>query len=63
VEDIEALFAHWEATMVASGFHDPKEPKRLLERMRRLFARTRLEREEVRFLRGMLAAYEKAMKR
>jgi tRNA/rRNA methyltransferase len=63
VEDIEALFAHWEATMVASGFHDPREPKRLLERMRRLFARTRLEREEVRFLRGMLAAYEKAMKR
>jgi len=63
VEDIEALFAHWEATMVASGFHDPAQPKRLLERMRRLFARTRLEREEVRFLRGMLAAYEEKMKR
>jgi len=63
VEDIEALFAHWEATMVQSGFHDPGEPKRLMERMRRLFARTRLEREEVRFLRGMLAAYEAKMKR
>ena len=44
VEDIEALFAHWEATMVASGFHDPAQPKRLLERMRRLFARTRRRR-------------------
>jgi tRNA/rRNA methyltransferase len=63
VEDIEALFAHWEDTMVESGFHDPAEPKRLMERMRRLFARTRLEREEVRFLRGMLAAYEARMKR
>jgi tRNA/rRNA methyltransferase len=63
VEDIEGLFAHWEATMVESGFHDPREPKRLMERMRRLFARTRLEREEVRFLRGMLAAYEAKMKR
>jgi len=63
LEDIEALFAHWEATMVESGFHDPREPKRLMERMRRLFARTRLEREEVRFLRGMLAAYGERMKR
>ena len=63
VEDIEALFAHWERTMVESGFHDPAQPKRLMERMRRLFARTRLEREEVRFLRGMLSAYEEKMKR
>jgi tRNA/rRNA methyltransferase len=63
VEDIEALFAHWERAMIASGFIDPEEPKRLMERMRRLFARTRLEREETRFLRGMLASFEKAMKR
>jgi tRNA/rRNA methyltransferase len=45
--------------MVASGFLDPAMPKRLMERMRRLFARAGLEREEVRFLRGMLAAFEK----
>ena len=63
VEDIEGLFAHWEASMVASGFHDPGEPKRLMERMRRLFGRAGLEREEVKFLRGMLSAYEKKMKR
>jgi tRNA/rRNA methyltransferase len=63
LEDVEALFAHWETTMVESGFHDPAQPKRLMERIRRLFARTRLEREEVRFLRGMLAAYEEKMKR
>jgi tRNA/rRNA methyltransferase len=63
IEDVEALFAHWEASMVASGFLDPQMPKRLMERMRRLFGRARLEREEVKFLRGMLAAYEKRMKR
>jgi len=34
-------------------------PKRLMERMRRLFARAGLEREDVRFLRGMLASFEK----
>jgi tRNA/rRNA methyltransferase len=63
IEDIEALYVHWEASMVASGFLDPKQPKRLMERIRRLFGRARLEREEVKFLRGMLAAYEKRMKR
>ena len=59
VEDIEAFYAHLERAMVASGFLDPAQPKRLMERMRRLYARAGLEREEVRFLRGMLAAFEK----
>lgn len=62
-EDVEALHAHFEAAMTASGFLDPAQPKRLMERMRRLFARARPEREEVRFLRGMLAAFERAMRR
>jgi tRNA/rRNA methyltransferase len=59
-EEIEALFAHWERAMVASGFLDPAQPKRLMERMRRLFARAGLEREEVQFLRGMLGSFEKS---
>jgi tRNA/rRNA methyltransferase len=59
VEEVEAFFAHLERAMVASGFLDPAMPKRLMERMRRLFARAGLEREEVRFLRGMLASFEK----
>jgi tRNA/rRNA methyltransferase len=63
VEDIEGLFTHWQSSMVESGFLDPQEPKRLMERMRRLFARGGLEREEVKFLRGMLAAYERNMRR
>jgi tRNA/rRNA methyltransferase len=63
VEDIEALFVHWEAAMQESGFLDPQMPKRLMERFRRMFARGGLEREEVKFLRGMLAAFEKQMRR
>jgi tRNA/rRNA methyltransferase len=61
IEEIEALFAHWEAAMVQSGFLDPQQPKRLMERMRRMLARGGLEREEVKFLRGMLAAFQKRM--
>lgn len=63
VEEVEALHAHFERAMVESGFLDPAQPKRLMERMRRLFARAGLEREEVKFLRGMLAAFEKKKRR
>jgi len=48
---------------VASGFLDPKQPKRLMERLRRLLGRARPEREEVKLLRGMLAAFQSRKKR
>ena len=63
VEDLEGLFRHFEATAIQSGYLDPRRPGRLLLRLRRLFARTRLEREEVRFLRGFLAAVEEKLRR
>ncbi|MBL8472984.1 MAG: RNA methyltransferase [Rhodocyclaceae bacterium] len=59
-EDVERLLAHFESAMVGSGFLDPARPRRLMPRLRRLFARARLEREEVNILRGMLAAFESA---
>jgi len=62
-EDTEALFAHWEAAMVASGYLDRAQPGRLMERLRRMIARCALERSEVKFLRGMLAAFEARMRR
>jgi tRNA/rRNA methyltransferase len=55
-EEAEFFFAHLEQTMYSSGFLDPAQPKRLMQRMRRLFARARLEREEVNILRGFLSA-------
>jgi tRNA/rRNA methyltransferase len=57
-EDIEALYAHLERSLVASGFLDPASPKRLMERLRRLFGRTRLEKEEISLLRGILTAWD-----
>jgi len=52
------LFAHLETSMVRSGFLDPHNPRRLLERLRRLFGRARLESQEVNILRGMLTAWD-----
>ncbi len=53
-EDVERFYAHLEQELFASGFLNPKLPKRLMERVRRLFSRTQLDREEVRILRGIV---------
>ena len=56
-EEVERLIAHLEETMLASGFLDPERPGRLIQRMRRMFARATPEAEEVAILRGFLRAY------
>lgn len=54
-DDIEALHAHAQRTLTDLHFLDPRRPRRLMQRLRRLFARAGLEREEVNILRGILA--------
>lgn len=56
-DEVEGLMAHLEGEAVASGFLDPDNPRRLMLRLRRLFARTALEKEEVNILRGLLASF------
>ncbi|MXS83218.1 RNA methyltransferase [Nitrosomonas oligotropha] len=55
----ELLYTHLEQLMIASGFLDPQKPKLLMQRIRRLFARAHLEKEEVQILRGILTALGK----
>jgi tRNA/rRNA methyltransferase len=57
-EEIERLFEHMERALTASGFFSPQNPKRLFPRLRRLFNRTKLEREEVDIFRGIFANLE-----
>lgn len=57
-EEVERFFAHLEQSIYASGFLQPDNPRRLMERMRRLFSRARLEKEEINIWRGMLAAWD-----
>jgi len=52
-DEIEGMYAHLEEALVALEFLDPDNPKKLMSRVRRLFARAGLEREEVNILRGM----------
>lgn len=54
-DEIESLHAHARRTLTALRFLKPDNPRRLLPRLRRLFGRAQLEREEVNILRGILA--------
>ena len=55
-EAVESLLAEMERTLVEIGFLDPANPKRLMPRLRRFFAKAGLEKEEVAIWRGILGA-------
>ncbi|MBO4329688.1 MAG: tRNA (cytosine(32)/uridine(32)-2'-O)-methyltransferase TrmJ, partial [Rhodocyclaceae bacterium] len=55
-EEVEGLHAHLLAAMTQCGFFAPTHPRQLPARLRRLFGRVRLEREEINILRGLLTA-------
>lgn len=56
--ELEGFYAHLQEVSLASGYLDPAEPKGLMRRYRRLFARAGLHGSEVRVLRGLLRALE-----
>lgn len=56
---MEGYFQHLERVMVTTEFLDPKFPKRLMPRLRRLYHRARPEVQELNILRGILTAVEK----
>ena len=58
-DEIELFYRHFEDTMINSGFLDPKNPKHLMQRIRRLYSRTNLEKKEIKILRGILTSLEK----
>ena len=55
-EETEAFYAHLEETLVEIDFLDPDNPRLLMRRLRRLFNRVRLDKNEVNILRGILTA-------
>ena len=60
---MERFHSHLAQTLADIEFFDPDKPKQLLTRLRRLFARVRLDQMELNILRGILTAVqEKANK-
>jgi tRNA (cytidine32/uridine32-2'-O)-methyltransferase len=56
---VELFYDHLEKLLIQSQFLNPKAPRQLMARLRRLFNRTRLDEMEVNILRGILTAVEK----
>ncbi|MDZ4140659.1 MAG: RNA methyltransferase [Methylotenera sp.] len=54
IDSLEGFYAHLEETLLHIGYLNPSHPKKLMERMRRIYARAALEKEEVNLLRGVL---------
>ena len=54
-EQVEGYFAQLEKTLIEIGFFTTQNPARLMRRLRRLYARARLEPEEINILRGILS--------
>lgn len=58
--ELEGFYAHLEQTLTQIGYYDPQAPKLLMRRLRRLYARARLDQAELNILRGILAATRRA---
>jgi len=57
---MELFYTHLEQTLLDLEFLNPKQPKKLMMRLRRLFNRSRPDQNEMNILRGILAAAQKA---
>jgi len=59
---MEGFFQHLEQTLLDIRFLNPKQPKRLMLRLRRLFNRARPDQNEINILRGILKASQQSSK-
>jgi len=59
--DVERMHEHMAATLASINFIDPDNPKQALTRLRRMFARIRLDDMEVSILRGILNRIDKTV--
>lgn len=60
-EDMARFYEHLEQTLIDIQFLDPKAPKQLMRRLRRLYNRVRLDEMELNILRGMLMETQKRL--
>jgi TrmH family RNA methyltransferase len=56
--DLEHLYQHFEQSLTTIGFLNPEQPRNLMRRIRRLFNRADLDRNELQILHGILRAAE-----
>jgi len=57
--EVEGYFEHLQQVLETTGFLDPSQPGLIMQRLRRLYLRSEITRNEINILRGMLTAVEK----
>lgn len=58
-ENMERFYAHLEQGLIDIEFLDPAAPRQLMQRLRRLYSRVRLDEMELNILRGILTETQK----
>ena len=61
-QDMEGFYTHLQQTLEAIEFLDPKFPKKIMPKIRRLFTRAEAEVTELNILRGILTAINRKFK-
>lgn len=61
-EEVEQFYQHLKEVLIEIEFLKPSNPKRLMQRLKRMFNRTQLEKMEVQILRGILSQIQYALK-
>ena len=59
-EELEHIYVHLERVLTDVEFLDPDNPRHLMRRLRRLFIRSKPDRNEVNILRGILSAVDRS---
>ncbi|MEH6357465.1 MAG: tRNA (cytosine(32)/uridine(32)-2'-O)-methyltransferase TrmJ [Pseudomonadales bacterium] len=62
-DEMRYFLEHFEETLLALGVINPKRPRQLMPRMKRLFIRSRMDKMEVSILRGVLTAAQKLLRK
>jgi len=61
-EQFQFFYEHLEKVLTDIGFLDPKHPRKMMRRLKRLFNRTRMSLVEMNIMRGILSGIEKTRK-
>ena len=62
-KQVEHFYQHLEQVLIDIKFHDPENPRQLMQRMRRLFGRIRPDVMELNILRGILTNIKHSIER
>ncbi len=58
-DEMELFYQHLEKVLIKTEFYNPDNPRKLMRRLRRLYNRTHMDKNEMNIMRGILASVER----